>query len=144
MSIISSVVVCYKLRSRENRLTQFVQERGASNAPGFLCLYIYQNGIYFWICQDLDAKLVCKYCIMPVRKEIQECDSTLELLRLERTKLTQDEFCFQCGIPRTTYQRWIRGGGPARPTIPQIKAIAKTLGIEKVEDLPDDFGIGLP
>lgn len=78
---------------------------------------------------------------MPVRKEKQECDSVLELLRLERTKLTQDEFCFQCGIPRTTYQRWIRGVSPARPTIVQLKAIAKILGIEKVEELPDDFGI---
>lgn len=76
----------------------------------------------------------------PGRKKKQEGDSILELLRLKKTTLTQDEFCSKCGIPRTTYQRWVRGDGPARPTIPQLKAIAEILGIEKIKELPDDFG----
>lgn len=74
------------------------------------------------------------------RKRRQEGDSILELLRLQKTNLTQNEFCVRCGIPLATYQRWIRGDGPARPTISQLKALAELLEIEKIKDLPDDFG----
>jgi transcriptional regulator with XRE-family HTH domain len=42
------------------------------------------------------------------RKRKQESDSPLEVLRIELTELSQDEFVVQCGISRTTYQRWVR------------------------------------
>ncbi|AFY81240.1 helix-turn-helix transcriptional regulator [Oscillatoria acuminata] len=70
----------------------------------------------------------------------QEGDSPLEDLRLARTELTQDEFCVMIGIPRATYQRWIKGQTDAKPTIKQLKALARLLKIERIDDLPDDFG----
>jgi transcriptional regulator with XRE-family HTH domain len=73
-------------------------------------------------------------------KNKQESDSPLDALRIERTSLTQDEFAMKCGIPRTTYLRWISGRTEARPTIPQLKKLCHELRIDKVSDLPDDFG----
>ena len=70
----------------------------------------------------------------------QEGDSLLEALRLERTTFTQDEFCVRCGIPRSTYQRWVKGETQAKLTIPQLKQMAILLKIECIRDLPDDFG----
>ena len=70
----------------------------------------------------------------------QEGDSVLESLRLERTTLTQDEFAVACGIPRTTYQRWVSGKTSAKLTLPQLKAIARLLQIHSINELPDDFG----
>lgn len=79
--------------------------------------------------------------IMASKKERrQEGDSVLESLRLERTTLTQDEFAVACGIPRTTYQRWVSGKTPAKLTLPQLKAIARLLEINSINELPDDFG----
>ncbi|MCT7958735.1 helix-turn-helix transcriptional regulator [Laspinema palackyanum] len=70
----------------------------------------------------------------------QDGDSPLEDLRLERTELTQDEFCVMIGIPRATYQRWIKGQTDAKPTIKQLKTLARILKIERIDELPDDFG----
>ncbi|MBH8576974.1 helix-turn-helix transcriptional regulator [Nostocaceae cyanobacterium CENA369] len=74
------------------------------------------------------------------RRQKQESDSPLDALRIERTKLTQDELAMRCGIPRATYQRWISGKTEARLTMSQVKSLCRELGIERVEDLPDDFG----
>ncbi|MGB3422693.1 MAG: helix-turn-helix transcriptional regulator [Dolichospermum sp.] len=74
------------------------------------------------------------------QKNKQESDSPLDALRIERTNLTQDEFAMRCGIPRTTYLRWISGRAEARPTLPQLKKLCHELSIKQVDDLPDDFG----
>ncbi|TAE58856.1 MAG: XRE family transcriptional regulator [Nostocales cyanobacterium] len=74
------------------------------------------------------------------RKFKQESDSPLDALRIERTQLTQDEFAMKCGIPRTTYLRWISGRTEARPTLVQLKKICKELNIKTIDELPDDFG----
>ncbi len=42
------------------------------------------------------------------RKQPQETDSALEDLRLQFTDLNQDEFIYQCGFARATYQRLIK------------------------------------
>lgn len=65
--------------------------------------------------------------------------SPIEALRLERTQLTQDELAIRCGIPRSTYQRWIAGKTEAKLSLPQLKALCRELGIERVEDMPDQF-----
>jgi transcriptional regulator with XRE-family HTH domain len=70
----------------------------------------------------------------------QESDSPLETLRLEHTNLNQDELAMRCGIPRATYQRWISGRTEARLTVIQFKKLCKELNIDKIEDLPDEFG----
>ncbi|MEG4294167.1 helix-turn-helix transcriptional regulator [Microcoleus sp. C2C3] len=77
---------------------------------------------------------------MTPRKKRQEGDSTLETLRLTKTELSQDELAFKCGIPRSTYQRWISGQTEAKLTLVQLKALCKELKIEKIEDLPDNLG----
>jgi transcriptional regulator with XRE-family HTH domain len=77
---------------------------------------------------------------MAKSKNKQESDSPLDTLRIERTTLTQDEFAMKCGIPRTTYLRWISGRAEPRPTIVQLKNLCRELRIEKVSDLPDNFG----
>ena len=64
----------------------------------------------------------------------------MEALRIEKTDLSQIEFAVRCGIPHRTYQRWIYGDTDARPTMPQLKAMSRLLGIKSIEDLPDDFG----
>jgi len=74
------------------------------------------------------------------KKLKQESDSPLDALRIERTRLTQEEFAMKCGVPRSTYLRWITGRTEARPTLPQLKKICRELKIERVDDLPDDFG----
>ncbi|OKH38340.1 transcriptional regulator [[Phormidium ambiguum] IAM M-71] len=73
-------------------------------------------------------------------KRKQESDSVLETLRIERTQLSQDELAAKCGIPRATYMRWIAGKTEARPTLPQLKKLCKELGINHIDELPDDFG----
>ena len=78
--------------------------------------------------------------VMSRKDRRQEGDSPLEELRLARTELTQDEFCVKIGIPRATYQRWIKGQTDAKPTIRQLKALAEILKIERIDELPDDFG----
>ncbi|MGP1386394.1 MAG: helix-turn-helix domain-containing protein [Thainema sp.] len=65
--------------------------------------------------------------------------SPIEALRLERTELTQDELAVRCGIPRSTYQRWIAGKTEAKLSPLQFKALCRELGIERVEEIPDHF-----
>ncbi|MGG6295444.1 helix-turn-helix domain-containing protein [Leptolyngbya sp. AN02str] len=65
--------------------------------------------------------------------------SPIESLRIERTKLTQDELAVRCGIPRSTYQRWIAGRTEAKLSLTQLKALCQELGIERVDELPDGF-----
>ncbi len=64
----------------------------------------------------------------------------METLRLERTHLNQDELAMRCGIPRATYQRWISGRTEAKLTVIQFKKLCRELSIEKIEDLPNEFG----
>ncbi len=73
------------------------------------------------------------------RQQKQSGDSWLEAMRLERTSLSQDELAFRCGIPRATYQRWISGKTELRLSIPQLKALCRELGIERVEEIPEDI-----
>lgn len=73
------------------------------------------------------------------RKHLSQ--SQLENLRIERTNLSQDELAIKCGIPRSTYQRWISGKTIARPTIPQLKMLCEELRIERIEEIPDNFGV---
>jgi transcriptional regulator with XRE-family HTH domain len=74
------------------------------------------------------------------KRQKQESESALEILRIDRTHLSQDELASRCGIPRATYQRWISGKTPARPTIAQLKRLCRELGIERIDDLPEEFG----
>ncbi len=74
--------------------------------------------------------------------KLQNQPSAIEALRLQRTKLTQDELAVRCGIPRSTYQRWIAGKTEAKLSLPQLKALCRELGIERVDELPDDFAPG--
>jgi len=78
------------------------------------------------------------------KRQRQSSDSPIETLRIERTTLTQDELAIRCGIPRATFQRWIGGKTEARPSIPQLKLLCKELGIDRIDDLPDDFGPIVP
>ncbi len=70
----------------------------------------------------------------------QDSTSPIEMLRLERTQLSQAEFAVLCGIPLRTYQRWVSGETEAKPTPRQWKAIMQVLKIQSVEEIPDDFG----
>jgi transcriptional regulator with XRE-family HTH domain len=74
------------------------------------------------------------------KKLKQESDSPLDALRIQRTNLTQDQFAVLCDIPRTTYFRWITGKTEGRPTMRQLKKMCQYLGIERIDELPDDFG----
>ncbi len=73
------------------------------------------------------------------KRRKQASDSQWEALRIERTTLSQDELAVYCGIPRSTYQRWIAGKTEAKLGIPQLKKLCQLLGIERIDELPDDF-----
>jgi transcriptional regulator with XRE-family HTH domain len=73
------------------------------------------------------------------KRRKQASDSAWEALRIERTTLTQDELAMYSGIPRSTYQRWIAGKTEAKLSIPQLKKLCQLLGIERLDELPDDF-----
>ncbi len=75
------------------------------------------------------------------KRRKQASDSPLEALRIERTNLNQDELALLCGIPRSTYQRWIAGKTEAKLSIPQLKKLCQLLGIERIDELPDDFSL---
>lgn len=76
---------------------------------------------------------------MPQTKQNNMAASPLEMLRLERTTLTQDELAFRCGIPRATYQRWITGKTLVRLSLAQLKVLCRELRIARIDELPDDF-----
>lgn len=73
------------------------------------------------------------------KRRKQASDSAWEALRIERTTLTQDELAMYSGIPRSTYQRWLAGKTEAKLSIPQLKKLCQLLGIERIDELPDDF-----
>lgn len=79
------------------------------------------------------------YDIMAEKDRKLESDSPVEALRIQRTNLTQDEFASRCGIPRTTYHRWISGATEARLTFAQVKALCRELGITTIEEIPSEF-----
>lgn len=65
-------------------------------------------------------------------------ESALKQLR-DRLGLTQEELSRRCGIPLRTYVRWETGEATPRPTIPQVKALCRELGVA-IDKLPDNFG----
>lgn len=71
-------------------------------------------------------------------QEGSQC-SPIEAMRLSRTQLTQDELAIRCGIPRSTYQRWISGKTEAKLSLNQLKALCQELGIERVDEMPEFF-----
>lgn len=74
------------------------------------------------------------------RKQVEpEIMSEVELLRLERTNYSRDEFVVHCGFGRGSYYRWIKGETEGKVTLKQLKQMAKILKIKEVADLPDDF-----
>lgn len=73
------------------------------------------------------------------KKLLDQSESPLDSLRIERTNLSQEEFAKRCGIPLRTYTRWISGAVQARPTPSQIKALCRELNITQVKDIPEDF-----
>lgn len=89
------------------------------------------------------------------RKRKQESDSPLEVLRIELTELFQDEFVVQCGISRTTCQRWVREKIPLdeiKLSPEQIVRMCRVchisprtffarLGVD-LAGIPDDFPVG--
>lgn len=68
----------------------------------------------------------------------QKPESALKQLR-DSLGLTQEELSRRCGIPLRTYVRWETGEATPRPTIPQVKALCRELGVA-IEKLPDEFG----
>jgi transcriptional regulator with XRE-family HTH domain len=74
------------------------------------------------------------------KRQRQAGDSQLEMMRIDRTTLTQDELAVRCKIPRATYQRWISGKTEARLSVSQLKRLCQELKIERIDELPDDFG----
>lgn len=67
---------------------------------------------------------------------------TVEELRVQRTQLNRDEFVVYCGLSRGTYYRWLAGKTEAKLTLKQLKAMARLLGVERIEDLPDEIADG--
>jgi transcriptional regulator with XRE-family HTH domain len=75
------------------------------------------------------------------KRRKQASASAWDALRIERTTLSQDELAVHCGIPPSTYQRWIAGKTEAKLSIPQLKKLCQLLGIERIDELPDDFSL---
>lgn len=75
---------------------------------------------------------------MKKKRLLEESDSPLESLRIERTEYSQEEFAKRCGIPLRTYTRWISGTTEAKLTPAQMKAVCRELNLG-VEEIPDDF-----
>ncbi|MEQ9549446.1 MAG: helix-turn-helix transcriptional regulator [Coleofasciculus sp. G3-WIS-01] len=73
-----------------------------------------------------------------IKKQSPEAESPLKILR-EQLNLTQEELARRCRIPLRTYVRWETGEATPRPTIPQVKALCRELGIS-IEELPDQLG----
>ena len=88
------------------------------------------------------------------KKVRQEGDSPLEALRLDHTQMNQDEFTLRCGIPKTTYFRWVTGKTPVRLTPQQVAAVClvcnislrtmfQYLGVD-VDNLPTGSSVNIP
>ncbi|MBW4659836.1 MAG: helix-turn-helix domain-containing protein [Drouetiella hepatica Uher 2000/2452] len=72
-------------------------------------------------------------------RRLQDSESPIELLRIQRTKLSQNEFAIHCDIPPRTYQRWIAGKTEAKLSPRQWKALMQILNLT-ADEIPDDFG----
>lgn len=83
--------------------------------------------------------MTCHFVLMKKDRRPQESQSPIEVLRIQRTKLSQAEFAVRCGIPLRTYQRWVSGQTEAKLTPPQWKALMMLLDIQSLEEIPDDF-----
>ncbi|GEM_PF-882675 len=89
---------------------------------------------------QIECVNMARQCGIMTERRLEGSDSRLEILRIQRTKLSQDEFAAQCSIPRRTYQRWISGETPARPTPRQWKSMMRLLRVQSIDEIPDDFG----
>ena len=78
---------------------------------------------------------------MKKKRLLEESESPLEALRIERTNYSQEEFAKRCGIPLRTYTRWIAGTTKAKLSPAQIKAVCTELNLS-VHEIPDDFSKG--
>jgi DNA-binding transcriptional regulator YiaG len=76
---------------------------------------------------------------MKTDRRLEESESPIEILRIQRTKLSQIEFAVHCGIPPRTYQRWIAGKTEAKLSPRQWKRLMKILNLT-ADEIPDDFG----
>lgn len=76
---------------------------------------------------------------MKRERRLQESESPIETLRIQRTTFSQNEFAIYCGIPPRTYQRWIVGETEAKLSPRQWKAVMQLLQIQ-AHEIPDDFG----
>jgi len=72
-------------------------------------------------------------------RRLQDSESPIEILRIQRTQLSQDDFAIHCGIFPRTYQRWIAGKTEAKLSPRQWKALMKVLNLT-ADEIPDDFG----
>lgn len=79
---------------------------------------------------------------MSRKERRQDSDFPLETLRIEFTELTQDEFIIQCGFARATYQRWVRGVSPIKPTPEQLAAVCRICKIS-LKTLFERLGVDL-
>ena len=80
------------------------------------------------------------------RKLRTESASPLEALRLDYTRLNQDEFVVRCGLARATYRRWITGETSPKFTPEQIANICQICNIS-LKTFMSSFGIdvtGIP
>ncbi|MBD1917338.1 MULTISPECIES: hypothetical protein [Cyanophyceae] len=56
-------------------------------------------------------------------------------------KAALSRWLFEAGLDggRCPYQRWIAGKTEAKLSLAQLKALSRELGLERIEDIPDDF-----
>ncbi|AFZ12618.1 hypothetical protein Cri9333_1733 [Crinalium epipsammum PCC 9333] len=80
---------------------------------------------------------------MKRRKSLEETDSFLEILRIEFTDYTQDEFIFRCGFSRSTYYRLMKSEPvEIKLSLEQIGAICRLCKIP-LRTLFERLGIDL-
>jgi transcriptional regulator with XRE-family HTH domain len=72
------------------------------------------------------------------RSTAEEGKSPLKILR-EQAGLSQEQLARQVNVSVKTISNWERGVYPAMMTVPQVKALCKSLNVT-LEELPDDFG----
>ena len=88
---------------------------------------------------NVDVKLTNKNKMGKSIRSSENNESMFQTLITERTNLNLTKFLKVVGIPHKTWRRWVTGETTAKLTLPQIKAICKTLKFESIDDLPDDF-----
>lgn len=68
----------------------------------------------------------------------QDTHLTFKQLR-ERSGFSQEALAHKIGVTGKTISNWERGISDATMTVPQIKLLCQTLGVE-LSELPDNFG----